>query len=87
MSEQSQYDNSGALFRNEDKDNGGSSNWPDYKGSATIDGVQYWMSAWIKEGRNGKKKFMSIAFKPKEQRYAQENGRAQSADPNDEIPF
>jgi len=42
-----QYDNSGILFRNDDKSG---ERDRDYKGEATISGVEYWMSGWIKEG-------------------------------------
>jgi hypothetical protein len=56
-----QHDNSGLLFRNtekhEDRDR-------DYQGSITVGGVEYWLSAWIKEGKRGK--FMSLAVKPKQ---------------------
>lgn len=60
----SQYDNNltGVLFKN-DKD--GNEKRPDYKGSAEIEGVQYWVSAWIKEGAKGK--FMSMKYERKEQ--------------------
>lgn len=54
-------DNSGALFKNDRKDK---DTHPDYTGSALIDGVDMWISAWIKKG-NGKT-FMSLAFKPKD---------------------
>lgn len=50
-------DNSGALFKNDRKTN---ANQPDYKGSAQIDGRDYWLSAWIKQGKQ--QKFMSLAF-------------------------
>ena len=59
-----QYDMSGALFKNDMT--GKSENFPPYGGTVTIGGVDYWVSAWLKEGRNGK--FFSLAFKPKEQR-------------------
>ena len=59
----SKYDNSGALFKNDKT--GGNPNWPDYKGSITVEGKDYWLSAWLKEGKDGKK-FMSLSVKPKE---------------------
>jgi hypothetical protein len=64
MSEK-KYDNSGLLFRNHDKE---TDKHPDYKGNLTISGAEYWLSAWIKEGKRGK--FMSLSVKPKEQRTA-----------------
>jgi hypothetical protein len=58
------FDMSGALFKNDLT--GKSENFPPYGGSVTIDGVDYWVSAWLKEGAKGK--FFSLAFKPKEPR-------------------
>ena len=54
----------GVLFRNDKKDN---KNAPDYKGQAEVEGVEYWLSAWIKTPKSGGDKFMSISFQPKEQ--------------------
>jgi hypothetical protein len=70
--------NSGVLFRNSKKkfiptDDGKKvpaddkeAKKPDYTGDATIDGVDYWMAAWVKESQkqNGAKYF-SFAFTPK----------------------
>jgi len=58
-----QRDNSGVLFKNDRKK---TDNHPDYTGSCMVNGVEYWMNAWIKEGKSGK--FMSFSFKPKEER-------------------
>lgn len=57
------YDNekSGVLFKN-DKD--GNEKRPDYKGSIQIEGVEYWLSAWIKDGKRGK--FLSLKAEAKE---------------------
>lgn len=83
-----QYDNElrGVLFKNDRK---GNENQPDYKGSCEVDGVEYWISAWIKEGQKGK--FMSLSFTEKEAAPAppprrQERQRAQQPD-DDDIPF
>ena len=35
------------------------------KGSINVEGVEYWVSAWTKEGQNGK--FISLSLTPKEQ--------------------
>lgn len=58
------YDNNlrGALFKNEKKQK---ETHPDYRGSITIGGVEYWLDAWIKEPKEGGKKFMSLSAKPK----------------------
>ncbi len=55
-----QRENSGILFKNDRK---ASERHPDYKGNATIGGEEFWLSAWIKQGRNGK--FLSLSFTSK----------------------
>jgi uncharacterized protein (DUF736 family) len=62
--------NRGVLFKNDRKEQ---DNHPDYKGSINVDGVEFWLSAWIKQGDKGK--FMSLSIKPKEQRQQQEPPR------------
>lgn len=59
-----QYDNNmrGVLFKNDRKEK---DSHPDYKGSCEVNGVEMWLSAWIKEGAKGK--FMSLSFEPKQQ--------------------
>jgi hypothetical protein len=54
-------DNSGVLFKADKTDNDRS---PQYKGNITVDGKDYWISAWVKEGKSGK--FMGLAVAPKE---------------------
>jgi hypothetical protein len=58
-----QFDNElkGALFKNKDKE---SDTHPDYNGSCEIDGVGYFMDAWINEAKDGSK-YMSVRFKAK----------------------
>lgn len=54
-------DNSGVLFKNDKKEE---AKHPDYKGSIMVEGTDYWLSAWIKEGKTGK--FMGLALTPKD---------------------
>ena len=52
-------DNSGALFTNDKREK---ETHPHYQGKATIGGVEYYVSAWVKDGQKGK--FQSLSFKP-----------------------
>ena len=63
MSEYQQKDNSGALFKNDKKE---TDSHPDYKGSAMIDGSDYWVSGWINTSNAGTK-YMKFSYSPKEQ--------------------
>lgn len=83
------YDNSGALFKNERKEQ---DSHPDYTGKATVKGIEYWVSAWIKTGAKGK--WLSLSYKPKEAGRAEVvspvprgGGMSYPADMDDEIPF
>jgi hypothetical protein len=74
-------DNSGTLGKNERKT---ADNHPTHTGQCLIDGTEYWISAWVKEGKNGR--FFSLAFKPKEQQRVPASASTR-IDLNDEIPF
>lgn len=83
------YDNtnSGVLFNNREA-KGDNERAPDYKGSINVNGEEFWLSAWIKEGQKGK--FMSLSIKPKEAKPAlkpaKQDPRRHSRD-DDEVPF
>lgn len=63
MSQYETKDNSGTLFKNEKKQN---ANQPDYDGTVLVGGVEYRIAAWIKAANSGRK-FMSLAFTPKQE--------------------
>lgn len=70
-----QYDdtNRGALFKNDRKE---ADNHPDYKGKINIDGVDYWLSAWIKTDKSGAK-YMSLSPQRKDQGQQQQQQKPQ----------
>ncbi len=80
--------NSGILFKNDRKQQ---DTHADYQGTCTINGVEYYMNAWLKDGARGK--FMSFSFKPKKlpADYGRQPGfedkLAESKNLTDEIPF
>ena len=85
------YPNSGTLGRNKRRE---SDKHPEYTGSAEIDGREFWISAWLKEGSDGK--FFSLSFKPKEQkqggggqsqRPSQKPSQREPGDEDDDTPF
>lgn len=84
-----QRDNSGSVFVNERKEK---DSHPDRSGSAMIDGIEYWVSGWLKTSTKGP--FLSLAFKKKEKQQASPPKRVEgggsarpSDDMNDDIPF
>ena len=75
-------DMSGVLFKNEDKDpqNEAHDKWADYRGRIMVEGVEYWLNAWIRKGRDSGKVYMSLAVNDMDQndpppRRRQGNGR------------
>lgn len=91
------YDNTntGILSRNDRKD---SDRHPDFKGSADIEGTEYWISAWVKEAgpqaKNPGRKFFSMRFEPKEAKFGDAPAQATAKEeparpeyPDDGIPF
>ena len=78
-------DNSGSLFRNDKREK---DSHPHATGTAIIDGVAYWVSAWTKEGKNGK--FQSLSFKRKEERAQEIRQEARGSfrdEVLDDLPF
>jgi len=85
----SDFDNTnrGALFKNNDKTE---ETHPDYRGRLNVDGVDLWLSAWLKTSKNGMK-YMSLSVKPQNADTAQSKkpagGGARPKDFDDSIPF
>lgn len=80
-----QYDetNRFALFKNDRKEK---DTHPDMTGTINVDGVEYYLNAWTKEGKKGK--FLSGSIKLKEDKPAAPKS-APAADPFDDesLPF
>ena len=57
------YDNTnrGTLGKNDRKQQ---DTHADYNGTINIEGKDFWLNAWLKDGKNGK--FFSLSVKPKE---------------------
>ena len=53
--------NRGTLAKNEKKD---SPTHADYNGQINVQGKEFWLNGWIKEGPKGK--FLSLSVKPKD---------------------
>lgn len=86
-----QYDNtnSGILARNENRK---TDKHPEFTGSLNVDGVDYWISAWVNEGKPGGKmegkKYFSIKVNRKDQQGGTSKPIRQSySDDFDDIPF
>ena len=84
------YDNtnSGMLARNDKKEK---DTHPDFKGAINVGGVDYWLSAWVREGKEGGKmagkKYFSLSVTPKEAAPVPQKPKATSFDQiDDDIP-
>jgi len=75
--------NSGSLFKNDKRE---TDSQPNAKGSALIDGVAYWVSAWTNESANGAR-YQSLKFSRKDENTAPNPAAPHPEDPNDSIPF
>lgn len=63
MSTYVQKDNSGSLFKNDRKEN---DLQPSMKGSAKVNGQEFWVSAWTNTSQKGDK-YISFKLEPKEE--------------------
>ena len=91
------YDNtnSGMMARNENRK---TDKHPEFSGSINVEGRDYWLSAWVNEGKPGGKmegkKYFSIKLNPKEQRSTPGSAPSRMERPSygsdnfdDDIPF
>lgn len=76
------YPNSGSLFKNDRKTK---DTHPDYTGQGEFNGVNVWISGWVKETKAGKK-FFSLSFKEKEAVTGQTAQQAPAL-ADDDVPF
>ena len=76
----SDYDNRGALWPNKRADKPTS---PKYTGSATIDGVDYYVSAWPGDNSKPNNPVLKFSFNKKDQKPHQETTVADFSD----VPF
>jgi hypothetical protein len=76
----------GSIFRNEYKEK---DSQPTHKGDCKILGVDYWISAWTNDGKNGK--YFGLKFEKKEDKYQTGEGHVATKPPpedlDDDIPF
>ena len=79
-------DNQGALFRNKKKE---TERHPDHTGQATVDGVEYWISAWVNTSKKTDERYFSLRFKRKDQdSYSSQPARTEEpGEVVDDIPF
>lgn len=87
MADYEKYPNSGILGKN-DKMREGKQD-PPYRGSCGIDGEEYWLSAWIKESKDGNK-FFSLSFRNKKDdkaKPAAKKAAPKQEEAEDDIPF
>ena len=73
---------SGSLFKNEKKTE---EKHPQMQGSCLIEGIEYWVSAWTKEGTKGR--WQSLSFKRKDAKPDAKPAPASIEQMDDDIPF
>jgi hypothetical protein len=80
------YDNTnkGILGRNDRKT---LDTHPDHTGLINIEGREFWLSAWIKERKDGSGRFFSLTVKPKDGASAPAAPSQNNVDLDSDIPF
>lgn len=91
MSNYEQKDNEGMLSRNDDKREGKQDS--DFRGTAMIGGVEYWINGWVNESKTKKnpdgspKKYFKLKFNKKQSGGTSSQSRQQEPPPDDDVPF
>lgn len=89
-----QRNNSGSMFKNDDKfapgtnavKDGANPDWPDRQGKAMVGGVMYYVSGWLKTSKEGKP-WLSLSFKlvnPSQQQRAPVGQRYEGTPPSED---
>jgi hypothetical protein len=81
--------NRGTLGKNKKKDKSDPSHEkkPDYSGKINIEGKDYWLSGWLREGQDGEK-FFSLSVQPQEEnRDTRGNAGGGNRGRDSDIPF
>jgi len=73
----------GSLFKNDKRE---TDSHPNAKGSALIDGVEYWVVAWTNFKGDGSP-YQSLKFSKKDENRAPNPASQQEPDFSDDIPF
>lgn len=84
MAEYVQKDMSGSIWPNDKGDN---PNRPDMRGTVTIDGKKYSVSAWDSVAQSSGNKYISLKFSDFVEKQQQSSAPAQPVNMDDEIPF
>ena len=75
----------GSLFKNDRRQK---DTHPHYNGSINIDGVEYWLSGWVKKNDDGSFKLLSLALGDAKQKQGGGGGAPSGGgDLEDQIPF
>jgi len=87
MSDYQHKPDSGSLFKNDRREK---DTQPHYRGDCLVDGKEYWVSAWVNEGKNGK--YFSLKFSEKQEAHDKGMAKARdAAEPDDfvdeDLPF
>ena len=78
--------NRGTLSRNDRKTE---DKHPDFSGQLNVDGVDYWLSGWVKERKDGSGRFFSLSVRRKEDKKPAppKDNNKKIEDLTDDIPF